>query len=233
MSSTFIEDKTLDLEGEKVPIWLARPFQLVSLLEMLNAYAVKFYEIGKGMAFFRAALGEETIFDAQLPDNAKKTLITNLQSIVEWCQEIGLHSVARYAHNCLATPTNELTFKKAHKIVEGLQERFVENLGRVYFKFVPSNKAILYSAPFPFGPKVANNFSSANYDIEEASKCLALDRYTACIMHLMRALEVALDATGLGVGIPSAAVEAHNSWERLLRKTVSVQGGRPDFEDFS
>lgn len=34
----------------------------------------------------------------------------------------------------------------------------------------------------------------------------------------MRALEVALDAVGLGVGVPNAAIEAHNSWERLLEK---------------
>lgn len=37
-------------------------------------------------------------------------------------------------------------------------------------------------------------------------------------MHLMRSLEVALDAIGLGVGVPNAVIEAKNSWETLLRK---------------
>src|SRR5205085_4966881 len=38
----------------------------------------------------------------------------------------------------------------------------------------------------PFGEEVFNCFASANDDIYEAGMCLALDRGTACVMHLMR-----------------------------------------------
>jgi len=68
------------------------------------------------------------------------------------------------------------------------------------------------------GQLVAINFSNANYDIEEAGKSFALDRYTACVMHLMRSLEVAIDAIGIAIGLPDAVIAAQNSWERLLTK---------------
>ena len=51
-----------------------------------------------------------------------------------------------------------------------------------------------------FGPDVFNNFSSANDDIDEAGKCLALGRGTACVMHLMRVLEVGLAALASALG---------------------------------
>ena len=54
------------------------------------------------------------------------------------------------------------------------------------------------------------------FDIEHAGTCLALDEATACVMHLMRALEVALNAVGLGIGLPDALVQAKTSWEHLL-----------------
>jgi hypothetical protein len=35
MTNTLLE-RNLATEGEKVPVWIARPFQLVSLLEMIE-----------------------------------------------------------------------------------------------------------------------------------------------------------------------------------------------------
>ncbi len=45
-----------------------------------------------------------------------------------------------------------------------------------------------------FGQGVADSFSSAGYDIDEAGKCYALGRSTACVFHLMRVVEIALRA---------------------------------------
>lgn len=45
-----------------------------------------------------------------------------------------------------------------------------------------------------FGERVDRLLPDAAFDIEEAGKCLALDRYTACVFHLMRAVEVGLRA---------------------------------------
>jgi hypothetical protein len=53
----------------------------------------------------------------------------------------------------------------------------------------------------PFGEAVHTAFPSSRYDISEAAKCLALDRGTACVFHLTRALEAPLHCLLKEVGI--------------------------------
>jgi hypothetical protein len=50
-------------------------------------------------------------------------------------------------------------------------------------------------------------------DIEEAGKCLALGRATACVLHTMRILEVGLKALAKALNIPYAP-----SWESYLKQ---------------
>jgi hypothetical protein len=52
----------------------------------------------------------------------------------------------------------------------------------------------LYRADEPFGSKVSAKFPKAVEDIAEAAKCLALQRSTAAVFHLMRVMELALRA---------------------------------------
>ena len=64
-----------------------------------------------------------------------------------------------------------------------------------------------------FGDEVFTNFPSANEDITEAGTCLALDRATACVMHLMRVVEA-----GLGVLATTLGIAKQNDWGRYLRE---------------
>lgn len=64
-----------------------------------------------------------------------------------------------------------------------------------------------------FGGEVFNSFPSANDDIYEAGMCLALERGTACVMHLMRVLENGLGALAAAVGVAN-----QNDWGAYLRK---------------
>jgi len=72
----------------------------------------------------------------------------------------------------------------------------------------------LYRNPNQFSDAVALRFSDAVYDIDEAAKCLALDRGTACVFHLMRVLEIALQA--LGRDLKLAKID--QNWEVLLNE---------------
>jgi hypothetical protein len=166
-------------------------------------------------------------FDRPLTDQDKDTFINNLQLALSWCEEIRLHSVASYIRTCLDTPRDKIKIKSVVKMLEGIEERLDENLKAVNFKFVPFESAELYLFPSQFGPIVADKFPSADYDIEEAAKCYALDRHTACVMHLMRVLEVSLEAVGRGVGLPNAVELAKNNWTTAL-KAIGDQIGAND-----
>lgn len=85
--------------------------------------------------------------------------------------------------------------------------------GRKIFAMTPQY-AHYHSPEEPlFGQRVFAAFPDANNDIAEAGKCLALGCGTACVMHLMRALEVALKAVAKEFGI-----EDKNDWGTYLRE---------------
>jgi hypothetical protein len=60
------------------------------------------------------------------------------------------------------------------------------------FVMIAHNKAEYFSQPDLFGPDVASKFPAASVDLAEAGKCFSAERYTACVFHLMRVMEVGL-----------------------------------------
>jgi len=62
------------------------------------------------------------------------------------------------------------------------------------------------------GSRIPPKFPSANQEIIEAGRCYALGRNTACVFHLMCALEVGLHATAKVFGVPTD----YANWQRLL-----------------
>ncbi|QGZ94003.1 hypothetical protein [Terricaulis silvestris] len=97
--------------------------------------------------------------------------------------------------------------------VEQLNRRIREDLQGHRFLHVRDDLAPYFDAKYPFGEEVFQSFWSASDDISEASKCLALGRSTACVMHLMRASEVGLKALAKACG-----VGVQNDWGSYLRE---------------
>jgi len=85
-----------------------------------------------------------------------------------------------------------------------------------------------------FGKDVFIAFPSAANDIYEAGCCLALDRQTACVMHLMRVCECGLKALAAKLRVAD-----QNDWGAYLRKidealssSIKTSGARTDAEKF-
>jgi len=86
-----------------------------------------------------------------------------------------------------------------------------------------------------FGARVSEKYPTAEYDIQEAAKCLALQRPTACVMHLMRVLETGLQSLADELGVP-----AQDNWntvlnhvDRLLPEISAKRFGPGDEQWFS
>jgi hypothetical protein len=65
---------------------------------------------------------------------------------------------------------------------------------------------------------VADRFQSAAVDIEEAGKCLALSRATACVFHLMRVMEAGLRALAGSLKDPDLDPKRNPTWDAMLKK---------------
>jgi len=67
-----------------------------------------------------------------------------------------------------------------------------------YFTLADSSSNVVV----PFGQNVADIFIDASYDICEAGRCLATELDTACVLHLMRVLEIGLQRLADRFNIP-------------------------------
>ena len=73
-----------------------------------------------------------------------------------------------------------------------LLSRVKDDLNAQKFFHVVSGYAPFYDQDQLFGEGVAKKFPKASEDIKNAGNCLALGQPTACVFHLMRAMEVAV-----------------------------------------
>jgi hypothetical protein len=96
--------------------------------------------------------------------------------------------------------------------VRRLQSAKYEAKSKIMLGLDPMGAA-LWKETEPFGAIVSASFPSATEDIAESAKCLAVERGTASVMHLMRATEVPLKALAKHLGIAQ-----QNDWGSYIRE---------------
>ena len=131
------------------------------------------------------------------------------------CKEMGLQQSSIYAGQLLQQVTSG---KDPEKVLSQESAAFFQTLLQnelhsVFFKHVSKENADLYNNREAFGPQVSLKFSLAISDIEEASKCLALERSTACVFHLMRVMERGVQYFGKKLGVK---LVAEKTWQKIL-----------------
>lgn len=96
--------------------------------------------------------------------------------------------------------------------LQELRERIQDELATRKFYYVPPDLVTYYEHADVFGAEVAKKFPNAAPDIDEAGKCLALGRHTACVFHLMRTLEIGVQSLSQKLGVQNV----HNKpWGNL------------------
>lgn len=103
---------------------------------------------------------------------------------------------------------SEVIEKGAQQVINIIEK---ESRTRI-FLFVLPEKVSFYKGESLFGQSVDDAFPSAKIGIEEAGKCFAMGRNTACVFHLMRVLEVALNA----LAKKFCAGFEHSSWGKII-----------------
>jgi hypothetical protein len=102
----------------------------------------------------------------------------------------------------LDNPKMDFSVLKEH--LASILARVRDELDELHcFALKADSKAYFDDAAPPWGDEVEKAFPTATYDISEAGKCLALRRSTACVTHLMRALEVGLAVIAKPFGVDS------------------------------
>jgi hypothetical protein len=193
---------------------MTAPNQLVSLLYMLRKYPSLF-----SLAALYLHEIEVTLEQADLKEVPRDYDIESLEyvlpKVTELATELEMDAVLLKAQR-MAGYVKAHVYTERQRIyddVKDLGSRLEDQLGAKWFMYVPQKSVEYYNKPALFGQQVNDNFPKANDDIRNAGDCLALGQNTACVMHLMRVMEVGLHALAKDLKIGYAP-----SWESYLKK---------------
>lgn len=201
MSTVAIEPKTIqNALPVCLPPWRENPYRLVSLWNMLSVAIDKV--CGKLIYFSTLApalsQGGLAPVEAVLDQSARQELVGQLTAFSKHCNDAGFSDCSRWADRLATVITNEnrvapLTCVSVFEKLMALAASFKDTCETQLFFCVPSAKRHYYENSDIFGPEFTKAFSAeAISEANEAGKCFALARWTACVFHLMRSAEYCL-----------------------------------------
>lgn len=208
-------------------------YRLWSLLEMLKFYAAAYSE-----AIYFVGLAEATMV-------ASQTLGAKRLSKAQRDECLGLikDTIGDLAVHVRILPLSlsvKNEFDRLHEqvkatdgrdwnVVSALLRNFhaslTDDLASSYFLAIPQERSHYYEkADNAFGNEVANEFPEATEDIAAASRCLALDEWTASVFHLMRIAEIGLHRLAKHLEIPMADTVNLEQWGVIIDQIQSRIG---------
>lgn len=209
MTDTFTglsSSKILAQEGEKGKVWDVCPFQLVSLLDMIPFLTAEFYFRLKELDWLEASTrqgepdelmgGANSPYFKLMSDGLKEEWHELLNKLEAECKRLEFdYSLdhIRVIRNWLAADAPNIDVMCPHLRVadhaKDLRKSIDYELKTRTFMFMPPAEAKYYEQEELFGPEVKAKFPKANKEITTAGNCYATGNYTACVFHLMRAVE--------------------------------------------
>jgi hypothetical protein len=185
---------------------------------MLTLLASDWNNLIRDLEGLHSDVGNENFFE--LTEGKRDRILRTLDRIQRSCEKLDLKFSASYAGDISiyvaqqisldeqlkgSARINEKTLldpKKFQADIEILRKRVDDELeGREFFALESRYKNYFQKDKL-FGEDVFNSLPSANDDIYEAGTCIALGRATACVMHLMRAVEVGLNVLAKELKLP-------------------------------
>src|SRR6266571_6806525 len=126
------------------------------------------------------------------------TILGNLKRV---CISGGLDNVLPEVERFGVALLGDFTIVEIKAKAEHLRLRLYDELENEFYFQVSRQDVAIYDQKELFGPAVAKKFKNAATDIAKAGNCLALQEPTACVFHLMRAMEVAVRRLSKRLGI--------------------------------
>jgi hypothetical protein len=189
---------------------------LWSLWDMAELYA---YSLVAAMRMLREGAEE-------LERRGKSPMVgVGIQNALNLSNELGMFSTQQQV---ITAETSLSTGRPLPEVLADIRQlivRIEEDLRRVHFLYVPLDMAPYWSGKNLFGDVVAKKFKAGALDIENAGKCLAVGQGTACVMHLDRAMEVALRHLAKRLRVP---IGPKDTWGGILNKMSPLIGKMPE-----
>jgi len=144
------------------------------------------------------------------------------------CKELGLAaSLATLEKLARCLERSESTYEAYFTLGIELGDRLVDELSGREFVALNSKETEYYNSPQAGWKEALNRFPNLASDVDEASRCLALGRYTAAVFHLMRIMELTVQTLSKKLGTENL----DRVWGHLLSdigKAIEKMPAGPD-----
>ncbi len=145
------------------------------------------------------------IEDSNLTEKEKQECLHDAEAAETLCRKLGLtlSEMAIERIKDFLSLNAQISLSNVVRLFDELENRIIDEMkSRAFFSIEPS-KQKLFTEDNLFGNEVAAKFPSAEVDISNAGKCLALDQWTASVFHSIRVLEIGLDVLAKELGVSS------------------------------
>jgi hypothetical protein len=190
---------------------------LVSLRDMLQAYADGFVRAAGYVTRIEsyALMCSITCNPISILQREAETgrLKHELIALRDECVRLGLTSTAARIDLFLPIPDPDLALVAS--VMQEIALRFRDDLARETFVKIQVAQAPLYADPTKGWEPVIEKIG-CNFDITEAGTCFALERYPACVFHLMGIVQECLNALARSLKVK---IDLETStWNTIIEK---------------
>jgi hypothetical protein len=195
--------------------WEDNPYQLFSWWDMEQFSADIYFALASYLANLRADLKTvpaETKVEAQVLQWAKGD-VDIWAEISNLCESIGLRASTKCVKSILENHVKESTVGKMIEEISQLEDIIQWEMQDRLFMFIPSDRADRYNKSELFGTDVTAKMPQTQFDIVEAGNCYAAGRGTAVVFHLMRIMEIGVQAFGSKIGV---VFTNRKNWQPIL-----------------
>lgn len=212
LNQNLFDDGILSWKGQPDPFLKSRA--IVSLLDMIKFYAGRLFIIVgylDSMAKLVQTNGEFNL-DPKLHENIKPD--------IDWLQctlcKMGLPMSTLIAQRIRDRIVEGPKINNQLKdLINELHSRIMDEIDSRYVFILSLNEKEYYNPDVSIFGILPNNYDDMMEDIVEAGNCFALGRYTACVFHLMRVMEKALQKYANKLGI-SESFTCNKEWQKII-----------------
>ena len=217
------------MTDKKLAPWLDNPYRLVSLGEIMEQfYPVQLMSVTQvltNMIERTATVTDNTT----LFDETRKSGKDVLPGYAQICDQLALTASRKTIQRTLELldePT--ATWGQLRKLYDELRGRLKDELEGRLFLYV--DDATYYINPRDGWEMVIDRFNDTALDIEESSKCLALNRYAASIYHVLQVADIGTIELGRVIGVSDPLLGFTATDERLKLILRTKREELTDFE---
>lgn len=184
-------------------------------LSLMKEYLIRqFSDLVEHMILLRLS---ETLLvgaDEALAKRTKADIERSLSATISEAKFLGFDMTRLSAERFKEQLSQILADDTLNAQINELDNRFKDEMDGLFFLYIPKNRIDWWREKNLFGDRTHSAFPSATFDIEEAAKCMAIGRHTACVLHLMRVLEVGLSSVCVSLRLPPGKT----GWKSSIHK---------------